>query len=56
MVEGGKAFAKGLMSGAMGIVTKPLEGGAEGGLGGFLGGVAKVRWGRGRPKALWGFR
>lgn len=41
-MEGGKAFAKGLLAGAVGILAKPVEGVQRGGLTGLLGGVAKV--------------
>ena len=42
VLEGGKALAKGLYHGAVGIITKPLEGAEKGGFSGFMEGVAKV--------------
>jgi hypothetical protein len=43
VLEGGKALAKGVLAGAVGVLARPLEGAERGGLTGFLGGVAKVR-------------
>lgn len=45
MVEGGRAIARGLLQGAMGIITKPVEGAEQGGVAGFFEGLAKVRLG-----------
>jgi hypothetical protein len=43
VLEGGKAFAKGLLSGAVGILAKPVEGIEKGGVAGFFEGVTKVK-------------
>jgi vacuolar protein sorting-associated protein 13A/C len=43
MLEGGKALAKGFLSGAVGILAKPVEGMERGGVTGLLEGMTKVR-------------
>jgi hypothetical protein len=40
--EGGRALAKGMLRGGMGMLSKPMEGAKQSGLGGFLGGLGKV--------------
>jgi vacuolar protein sorting-associated protein 13A/C len=49
MLEGGKALAKGVLAGAVGVLARPLEGAERGGIAGFIGGVAKVM---GKPQQL----
>lgn len=46
MLEGGKALAKGVLAGAVGILAKPMEGAEKGGVPGFLEGITKVRMAR----------
>lgn len=36
VMEGGKAFTKGLFNGVMGIVTKPIRGAVKSGFSGFM--------------------
>eukprot|EP00983_Pelagomonas_calceolata_P100137 1158533-Pelagomonas_calceolata.AAC.6 len=48
--EGGRAFAQNMLRGATGVFTKPMEGAGKG-IGGFLGGMAKVGC---RCKYVWG--
>lgn len=42
VMEGGKALARGLLAGAVGVLSEPLEGAGRGGFSGFFQGVAKV--------------
>ena len=42
VVEGGRAFAKGLVQGLKGVVARPVEGMERGGFAGFFEGVTKV--------------
>ncbi|PNH00083.1 Vacuolar protein sorting-associated protein 13C, partial [Tetrabaena socialis] len=41
VMQGGRAITRGLLSGAMGIITKPVEGAEQGGVSGFFEGLAK---------------
>eukprot|EP00798_Chlamydomonas_sp_ICE-L_P025166 gene25166-10797_t len=41
VLEGGKAFAKGIFHGAKGIVAKPIKGASDGGFQGFFSGLGK---------------
>ncbi|MEW5308579.1 MAG: hypothetical protein WDW38_000525 [Sanguina aurantia] len=41
VLEGGRAFAGGVVSGLTGLISKPISGASKGGLAGFFGGVAQ---------------
>lgn len=41
VLEGGRAFAGGVVSGLTGLISKPISGASRGGLAGFFGGVAQ---------------
>lgn len=41
MLEGGRAFAGGFVSGLSGLISKPIAGASKGGIAGFFGGVAQ---------------
>jgi hypothetical protein len=56
VLEGGKAFARGLISGAVGVLSKPVEGIERAGVSGFFEGVTKVGRVRECADALYNWR